>query len=361
MKIHSLSDICTLSLDTADDGMPEWANLVGGKIVTSSASGDLAGGGVYACFWDEVLIYIGSFVGPKRDPFGGHVADRIYKHVMGLTLRAKALGFSGRPLQSIIENLDHRIARDLEAARKISDRLEHGSIKATFNKARFAKLHWEDLCQATTANLFTRFSFAYCRLEIAGVPVPGKGAIKELWIKPIEQSLIERFQPICNTEFRTEADGKPVGPSEVAKAFDREFARPLRAVSPVPAAPIMRLATVAGGEPDDTDEVEEIIPSDPRWQEYYIDNGQLRVRAVPNEAGQTKGRTLLCRESAKRVVCLADVNALAAVGVEAQRVERGPLKSAVTVDFNGDPGERAVLLRKVLGACVVEWDGRRSP
>ena len=114
----------------------------------------------------------------------------------------------------------------------------------------------------------------------------------------------------------------------------------------------MQLAAAAGSEPDDADEVEETIPKDPRWDEYYIDNGQLRVRSIPSAANRTKGRTLLCRESARRIVCLADPDFLAGVGVEAQRVDCGPLKSAVSVNFKGDPGERAALLRKILEACL---------
>ena len=355
--------------------MPEWANLVWSKR-RGQRNTELAGGGIYACFWGGVLVYIGSFVGPETNPFGGHVAARINKHVLGFTLRAKKLFFSGRELRSIIAELDHQIARDLEAARKFCDRLERGNIMATFNKARFAKMHWEELRKAEPKDLLAAFSFAYRRIEPPPGPPPDKSTVQSLWLKPIEKRLIQRFQPICNTEFRTDVDGCHFGIDEVAAAFEIEFALLLPHVLSVAASPIEQSVAVAGGEPnevepvpvavieqsvpvadepnenDEHDDVDGTIPTDPRWSVFYIASGQMRVRAVPTSTGRKKGRTLLCRISASRVVCLADWARLAKVGVEAQPVEYGPLKAAVAVDFNEDSADCSALLRKILEACL---------
>lgn len=353
MKKRRLQEICSLTLDEADDGMPQWANLVGRNILAGSSNGgDLAGGGVYACFWDDSLIYIGSFVGPEGDPFGGHVADRIYKHVMGFTLRAKPLGFSKRPLHSIIANLDHPIARDLQVARQKNDRLEGGSIKATYNKARFAARQWEELRDASPESLFERFSFAYRRVAPVGNPVPDKHSMREIWIKPIERSLIRQFEPICNTEFRAGPDGPPAGLDKVAEAFELLFAHPLPELGAT-SSPVPVVAIPLNESHEDGDDGGEMLPADPRWQEYYTANGQLRARAVSGR-GSLKGRTLLCRESTKRVICLATPGRLVAAGIEAQSLQRGPLVSSVAVDFDGDPGKRSTLLRNILEACLAE-------
>lgn len=353
MKKRRLQEICSIRLDEADNGMPQWANLVGGNILAdSSSAGDLAGGGVYACFWDDALIYIGSFVGPDGDPFGGHVVDRIYKHVMGFTLRARALGFSKGPLRSIIDNLDHPIARDLQVARQTNHRLEGGSIKATYNKARFAARHWEELRDATPEALFERFSFAYRRVKPVGNPVHDKHLVKEVWIKPIERSLIRRFEPICNTEFRAGPDGPHADLDIVAEAFEPLFARPLPE-SGLTSSPVPVVAIPSCESNEDGDDGGEITPADSRWQEYYTDDGQLRVRAVPSRDG-AMGRTLLYRESNKRIICLASSDRLAAARIEAQPVRRGPLVSSVAVDFDGDPGERSTLMRGILEACLAE-------
>ena len=356
LEQRRLQEVCLLSLSVADDGMPDWANLVGKPVLINPSNGrDLAGGGVYACFWDGILIYIGSFVGPKGDPLGGHVAERIYKHAIGFTLRARQLGFSKRPLRSIMTNLDHPIARELQGKRKASDRLEQGSIKATYNKARFAARHWEDLRNASPKMLSERFTFVYRRIAPAFSP-HDKQLVKERWIKPIERRLVRRFEPICNTEFRAGPDGPPVGFSQVAEAFEEEFAVPLLKLSET-ASQVPASQDSNSGPDDDDDDDREVIPADPRWREYYTADGQLRVRAVSGVGGLAKGRMLLYRESVKRIICLATVDSLAAVGIKAEQVQRGPLVSSVAVDFDGDPGERSTLLREVLQASLAVLGG----
>jgi len=246
--------------------------------------------------------------------------------------------------------LDHQIARDLEAAYGLSDRLEHGSIKATYNKARFAKLHWAELRQATPEMLLESFSFAYRRIEFPHTPVPEKDEIKKCWIDPIEKRLIRKFQPICNTEFRSDNDGHAARIDEVSEAFDKEFAvQPaLTAVT----APNSQPIAVATDALEEIEEANEASPSDPRWSEYSTNSGQMRVRAVLPASSRKKGRTLLCRKSAKRVFCLADTVRLEAVGVKATNSGDPTLPSAVSVDFEGDPTKCAALLRKILEACL---------
>ena len=225
MNLRNLSDICALSVAQAAPGMPEWANLVMRNMAKPDA--ELGGGGIYACFWDEVLIYIGSFVGPKGKLSSRHVADRVNKHVIGLTLRARALGFEPAPLKEIIK-LPHQIARDIAVARRVNDRLEGGSIKATYNKVTFAALHWDLLRTATPETLLKHFSFAYRRLALPDDMLVEKSIVKDLWIKPMERRLVERFKPICNTHYRGKCPpGPAVGFDDVAAAFEEEFTRPL--------------------------------------------------------------------------------------------------------------------------------------
>ncbi len=352
MKVYDLSTVCELYCGKADPGMPPWANVGRRNVAATSNSHELAGGGIYACFWREVLIYIGSFVGPKEDPFGGHVADRISKHVLGFTLRAKELGFEKGPLLSIIDKLGGPIAQDLNAARRLSDRLERGTIKATFNKARFAKLHWDDLRTATPEDLLNQFSFAYRRLDPLQVPTPDKRTVKQLWITPIEKRLIQIFQPICNTEFRSADDGPPVKIDRIAKTFEREFSKPLSFSAASDVLTSQYVVAFGQREPSEDREVEMVIPTDTRWSEYYTDKGQMRVRAVSISDERSKGRTLLCRTSAKRVYCLADRDRLNAVGVNAKDSKDSTLPSAVAVDFEADTAECLDLLRKILEASL---------
>lgn len=231
MILHHLEKICAVSVSEAKFGMPPWANLVGKVEAPSSDGSDLAGGGVYACFWDEALIYIGSFVGPEGSPFGGHVADRIYKHVLGFTLRAKSLGFKKGPLKRIIDTLDHQIADDLREARQLSDALEHGNIMATYNKACFAARHWVDLRDAPPKHLFERFSFGYRRIK----PTEASKDTVRGHITRIEKELVSNFKPICNTAWGGMPAKLPAGLDKVAEEFERAFSKkPLAEALPLP-------------------------------------------------------------------------------------------------------------------------------
>lgn len=250
-----------------------------------------------------------------------------------------------------MDNLDHEIARDLAAARGASDRLEKGSVKATYNKARFAARHWTELRDASPEALFERFSFSYRRIA-PSAPAEDKQTVKERRIKPLEKSLIRRFEPICNTEFRLGPDGCPAELDEVAEAFDAVFGG-----QPALEPPSGSVATPANmSEPlhiDDEDdpEIDQMVPADPRWQEYYTDAGQLRVRAVLAN-GSGRERTLLCRESNGRVTSLADHARLTALGLEAKPIRRGPMVSSMAIDFAGDPVQRSKLLRNILEASL---------
>ena len=227
-----LRDLCTITQGIAHQHMPEWANLNTSIVKGIRKSvGDLAGPGVYACFWNDTLIYIGSYSGTKNDPFGGHVIERAFKHIIGFTLRADQLFFNDRPLQSIINHVDHEIARDLAAALQRGDRARseggikttlgaNGAICATKNKVIFASRHWDILRHATPDELFNRLGFAYRRIE-PPAGMTSKKTIKGEWIKTIEDKLILAFEPTCNTKGRLGPDGPPAQLHQVSEALDK--------------------------------------------------------------------------------------------------------------------------------------------
>lgn len=211
--------------------MPAWANLTANAIKgIRNNAGELSGPGVYACFWDGGLIYIGAYSGTTADPFGGHVIDRAFKHIVGFTLRADRLFFKSGPLRSIIDNLDHEIGGDLDAALQRGDRVRlegggdaklgvRGAFCATENKARFAARNWDALRDATPDELFDRLTFAYRRIAPpAGMTT--KQAIQTGWIDLIEKKLITAFEPTCNTKGRSGPDGAPAPLQQVSDALD---------------------------------------------------------------------------------------------------------------------------------------------
>ena len=223
--------LCTITQGTAHQHMPPWANLTANPVrsIVRNA-GNLAGPGIYACFWDGALIYIGSYSGISSDPFGGHVIERAYKHIVGFTLRSDRLFFKNGPLRNIVGRLDHPIARDLEQASQRGSRVyseggadnalgANGAICATENKANFASRHWDVLRDAKPEDLFDHIGFAYRRIA----PPEGilsKKIIKDSWIEAIENRLIATFEPTCNTKGRRGPDGIPATLEQVSQELD---------------------------------------------------------------------------------------------------------------------------------------------
>ncbi|BAK64695.1 hypothetical protein SLG_00200 [Sphingobium sp. SYK-6] len=230
-----LRRLCTITQGVAHQHMPAWANLTANVIKgTKTDPGDLAGPGIYTCFWDRALIYIGAYSGLAHDPFGGHVIDRAFKHIVGFTLRSDQLFFNDRPLRAIIDGLDHEIARDLARAREQGDRVRsgggpetalgpNGAFCATERKARFAARHWDVLRGATPDELFRRLTFAYRRL-MPPASLVSKKAIQKDWIDQIEKKLITAFEPCCNTSGRRGPDGPPASLQQVSEALDTAIA-----------------------------------------------------------------------------------------------------------------------------------------
>jgi len=227
-----LRTLCTITPGVAHQHMPEWANLKAtiNKGVKKNP-GDLAGPGIYACFWDGGLIYIGAFSGTTSDPYAGHVIDRAFKHIVGFTLRSDQLFFNPAPLARIIAELDHDIATELEAAGQRGERVQSeggpkselgssGAFCATYNKAKFAARHWDVLRDATPDDLFNRLTFAYRRIP-APASLVTKEDIQKHWIDKIEGKMIEKFEPICNTDGRRGPDGPPAPLEEVSRHLDR--------------------------------------------------------------------------------------------------------------------------------------------
>ena len=231
MKQVDLRRLCTIEIGVPHPHMPAWANLTANvKKGVRRNPGELAGPGIYACFWDGDLIYIGSFSGTTNDPLGGHVIDRAYKHIVGFTLRSDRLFFNAAPLQAIIGGLDHPIAVDLDAALKLGDRVRmegksdalgaRGAFCATEAKARFAARNWEVLRDIEPDELFERLTFAYRRI-IPPASLSSKRSVKHEWIEPIENSLIEKFQPICNTKERRGTEGATAQLAQVDLELER--------------------------------------------------------------------------------------------------------------------------------------------
>lgn len=353
--------ICKFSLSQPRPGMPTWANITAGPAKGVRARQDLAGGGVYACFWDDQLIYIGKFSGPKTNPFGGCVVDRIYKHMVGFTLRAEQLFFKPSRRLSIIRNLPDiseaglRIAKDIEAADAAEMTNEKAGICATYNKARFASMHWHELEDMGLEELSSRFTFFYKRVDLGGLPRPTKQMLDDIVIAPIELELIECYEPICNTKGRRGEDGAFASPKEVAEKFNEVFEKhmsnycdPSIETSTLQLLAEQEVNLDVNEDVDDDDDRDPMWPDESFWEIYTIRNGQLRVKHAEGSRP-----LLLVHESKHKVNCLASVESLSRRGVTAKPIkERGRMVSQVTIDWSSP--ETPQLIRSVLEASTAD-------
>lgn len=357
MKLYSLHNLVTLTKVTADEGMPAWANFeCSPKKIPLDMREELSGAGIYACFWKGSLIYIGSYAGLPNNPFGGSIVERMKNHIIAFTLRAKALCFRPTRLDAIIGTLDHPIAGDLKAARSAGKRVMRGGM-SSYNKARFAAQNWDELHDATPEYLQNNFTFFYRRLPQPSITLT-KAQIKKSWLKNIERDLIQFFEPICNTEFRTAEDGPLADYTKVKKEFDNAFAK----YGAEPSIKMEICESAAAGKivanPVETEENEDeendcTIPEDDRWIEYTTPKGQLRVRNnAPN-----KGRVLLVRAARNTFHCLASTKRLALEGIDGRPTNQAPLKSIVFVDFDAPQDERDARLTAILNASLAELNG----
>lgn len=103
MKMYALGDILKLTEVPPLPGKPDWANIKPEKLFKKGGwPEEFCGGGVYACFWKNKLIYIGKFIHTKKSPLGGHVFDRIGKHAAGFLQRDHRLFFYEGPFDAIL-------------------------------------------------------------------------------------------------------------------------------------------------------------------------------------------------------------------------------------------------------------------
>jgi hypothetical protein len=230
MKMYALGDILKLNDVTPFPGKPAWANIRPTKL--SNKGGwpeEIGGGGVYACFWKNKLIYIGKFVHKDGEPLGGTVYDRIEKHAAGFLQRDQRLFFHRGPFDAVLEMggaiADDLRAKDREALVYIKgERSNRGmGVCSTLNKVKWAQADWDFIRTASTEDILKHFTFGYQRIEISlDVEIHSKKQI-DAWVRKIEKNLIFDLNPPCNDEYEEERTASATSPEHVALEFKKHF------------------------------------------------------------------------------------------------------------------------------------------
>lgn len=277
MTLYTADRLMTLRTVGAPAGKPEWANLVA-DAQRAAAPAELCGPGLYALFLDGSLFYIGLHVGDQAGA-DYSVLHRWVLHVVGQTMRSRETSFSRRSLRRLLDTqsgdpVSEGLSACLPEGRgtDLMSLPDHPLLKGahcTAQKAVFAARHWDVFAPGNEDAMLSRITclFQPVAAEWAGRLDGAKGRergawVREVWLRPAETELVNRFRPICNaaTAIGTQRDG--VGLDEVAAAmaaalpqvlpaFDRaDDAAPVNAHRPAPASVVEAYADRA--EPSDS-------------------------------------------------------------------------------------------------------------
>jgi hypothetical protein len=178
----------------------------------------LAGGGVYAVYYQGELLYIGLFTGDRRVPFASNVASqRFYKHLEALTLRGRAIGFTPG-------NYDEAIALDrpdcplIGILRATLVPRGNGAVKTYPSKVKFASDNWDAFSRIERdRSVLDGFTFVYGRIGAEQFSPDISYREVKKYVNVIEDDLIRQHTPRCNLKIARSSDGHlAIGPGRDA-------------------------------------------------------------------------------------------------------------------------------------------------
>jgi hypothetical protein len=177
-----------------------------------------SGPGIYGCFWDEGLFYVGTYAG-NADPFNGSVAkERWRKHIAGMTFRGFNVSVPNRAFAKISRDHSNRPLAQLLINSTFADLCKDRGLTTTYCKFLFADRHWDSF-QALDDDMLRRFRFVYLQpdFDCLNLEPFTKESIDRRYLRPMERLIIQTLRPPCNAASRN-ATGVP----EVV--FDRAVA-----------------------------------------------------------------------------------------------------------------------------------------
>lgn len=210
-----------------------------------------SGPGIYACFWDRQLFYVGTFAGNDRPTNGNVARERWTKHVAGMTFRGHNVTIGERALDRIAAEISGGITGQISGeiaggspsalgtlllkADRTRISKTAGALQTHHAKFRFADRHWDDFSVLDT-DMLARFAFVYMRPSLHGRLAGMDKAALDPHLRAMERGIIALLDPPCNGA-SPNGDGTP-GPGMA------DTAQTMRQVMDA------HLAAVQGDHPD---------------------------------------------------------------------------------------------------------------
>ena len=156
-----------------------------------------SGPGIYACFWDRQLFYIGTFAGNGRPTNGNVARERWTKHVAGMTFRGHNVTIGDCALDRIAGDAPSALGTLLLDADRTQMSKTAGALQTQYAKFRFADRHWDAFSTLDTAML-ARFAFVYMRPSLHGRLAGMDKAALDPHLRAMERGIVALLDPPCN-------------------------------------------------------------------------------------------------------------------------------------------------------------------
>lgn len=166
-----------------------------------------SGPGLYACFWDRQLFYVGTFAGNDRPTNGNVARERWTKHVAGMTLRGHGVTIGERALDRIAGDPPSALGTLLLEADRARLSKTAGALQTHYAKFRFADRHWDDFSVLDT-DMLARFAFVYMRPSLLGRLAGMDKAALDPHLRAMERGVVALLDPPCNGA-SPKGDGTP--------------------------------------------------------------------------------------------------------------------------------------------------------
>jgi hypothetical protein len=239
--IFAATDLVAGTRGRARNGNPPWLDVIFSGRSSPRAGispAALGGAGLYAIFFDALLVYIGVFVGPASNPQGGSVLrTRWIPHIGTMTMRGQrvSLRANARPM---LDHIEGEPLAALTAAFANPAAALHTSqgMEMAARKVRFATGKWADFSGPIDKTL-ERIQFGYVRLELKeDGRIAHKTALSGR-LSAAEKTLVGRFKPPLNTAHNPCPQPATAAVEEVMTAMEEEIAKALAATTvTIPAA-----------------------------------------------------------------------------------------------------------------------------
>ncbi|HUY31591.1 MAG TPA: hypothetical protein VMV69_02350 [Pirellulales bacterium] len=167
---------------------------------------ELGGAGLYGICYNGALIYVGSFLGSKKDVFGGNVIrTRWWAHFGTLTLRGHRLSVPARTIGKLLDEYASVLHPELRDVLALAPKTltDDSGCKASLNRVLVANENWERFRDAEPCDLLGSFTYFYVRFPRSRsyrASANSSANFLRTAISHAEAEAIERLRPVANKE-----------------------------------------------------------------------------------------------------------------------------------------------------------------